>query len=272
MNRTLNMVLWVVLFILILPSSLAVASWNSLPGSNLFSVKLFMEQALVFVVPTAQAKGTLEIAYTKRRFSEANRLLSDQSSVQGLSYLNSQIDTTKQAILATNDPVVKKQLAQKYIATLQTVNMQLEQTKQLAQANSPAGTAAQPTATPTPRPTPTPYNPTTVGRPVATQQPATPTPTPTEEPTPTPSGPPPSGPPPDVVGGINDTQNNINQTIGEMEGLSVPGNNNGNHGVNNGGDQWNGSNNGGQGNGYGNGYNFGNGFGGNGDHGNGNGH
>ncbi len=153
MNKFLNSVLWSVLFILLLPSSLAVASWNSLPGSQLFRVKLFMEQALVLIVPTAQAKGDLQIAYTERRFSEAKRLLADRTSVQGLSYLDSQIGVTKDAILSTKDPVVKKQLAQKYVATLREVKVELQQQKEVL---APEPTRPVPTSRPTEQPTPTP--------------------------------------------------------------------------------------------------------------------
>src|SRR5690348_4383980 len=115
MNKVVNTIIWVVLFILLLPSSLAIASWNSLLGSHLFSVKLSMKQSFVIVIHGAQSKGDLQIAYTERRFSEAKRLLSDQTSVTGLSYLNSQVAVTKNAILTTSDPVVKKQLAIKYV-------------------------------------------------------------------------------------------------------------------------------------------------------------
>lgn len=143
MNKTVNTVVWIILFIFLIPSSLAVASWNSLPGSRLFATKLFMEQALVFVIPSAQAKGNLQIAYTERRFSEANRMLADQSSVQGLSYLDTQVNTTKDAILATSDPVVKRELATKYLATLRSVSTQLEQEKQIAVANAPVRTVTR---------------------------------------------------------------------------------------------------------------------------------
>lgn len=136
MNKVTNTILWVILFFLLVPSSLAVASWNSLPGSHLFTVKLVMEQALVAVVPSAQAKGDLQIAYTERRFSEARRMLADQSSVQGLSYLNSQVGVTRDEITNTADPVVRKQLAQRYLASLQSVSTQLEEQKQLAVSHS----------------------------------------------------------------------------------------------------------------------------------------
>ncbi len=210
MNKVFNTVLWVVLFILLLPSSLAIASWNSLPGSRLFATKLFMEQALVFVIPSAQVKGDLQIAYTERRFSEAKRLLSDQSSVQGLSYLDNQVDVTKDQILNAKDPVVKQQLAQKYVAKLREVNTQLEEQKQIAQS-APGQAVSTPTPTFTPIPTPTPV-PTHGETPVAT---------PTLPPTPTPFVPLP--PPPtapgnnDVVSQIDRSQEKIDKVIRDIE-------------------------------------------------------
>lgn len=193
MNKTLNTVLWVILFLFLVPSSLAVASWNSLPGTRLFTTKLFMEQALAFLVPSAQAKGNLQIAYAERRFSEADRMLADQASVEGLPYLNSQIDVAKNQILASNDPTVRHQLAQKYITSLQNMDTELETQKQILKSTS--------TPTPTPRIKPT-VNPRTF---------ATPTPTPTPAPPPPPDG-----------GSIDDTQKHIHDTIHDIETLSTP--------------------------------------------------
>lgn len=160
MNKTLNTVIWAVLFILILPSSLIVASWNSLPGSRLYQFKLGSEQTLVAFVPNDKAKGTLQIAFTQRRFDDAKRLLADNTSGNGLSYLDTQINTTRRAIVETNDPTVRKQLAQQYISALQDVNTQLEAQKQMVQASNPnpspklksAQTRTQPTPVPTAAP------------------------------------------------------------------------------------------------------------------------
>lgn len=206
MNKTVNTVLWVILFLFLLPSSLAVASWNSLPGSRLFTTKLFMEQALVVLIPSASAKGNLQIAYTERRFTEANRMLADQSSVEGLAYLDTQVNTTKNAILTTTDPAVKKQLAQKYIATLETVNAQLEAQKQTIAYSTPQGTPTPIRTIPTKTPT------------IAPTASATRTPTPTSTPMPAQENPPPAT----IVSSIENTQENIGSTIQEIEKLSGP--------------------------------------------------
>jgi len=187
-----------------------------------------MEQALVFVVPSAQAKGDLQIAYTSRRFSEAKELITRDSSVQGLTYLDSQVKVTKQAILATRDPVVKRQLTQKYVASLRDVSTQLEEQKQIAVATAPRGApdayVPPPTATPTPELTPTPAS-TRIAE--STRGGPTPTPTqtrkPTREPTPTPYFPPPTIPPVNVGDSISQTQKNIEDAIEELEDESDDG-------------------------------------------------
>jgi hypothetical protein len=215
MKNVINTVMWVVLFLFLLPSSLAVASWNSLPGTRLFGVKLAMEQALVVVSPSAEMKGSLQIHYTQRRFAEAQTLLTDQTSAKGLVYLDSQVRVTKQQIVAATDPVVKRDLAQKYIVALQTVSTQLEEQKQVAVA-----AVSQPT------PTPVPPTPTAVIQPTqkVTLAPMIKPSVPTLTPTPTPSVPsiggvqPPT--PESIVVSITTSQQEINQTIEDMQKIS----------------------------------------------------
>ncbi len=228
----LDNAVWVILFLMLVPSSFAVASWNSLPGSGLFRIKLTMEQALVFLIPSVEAKGNLQIAYTERRFSEAKRLIANETSVQGLSYLDNQVDVTKQAILTTRNPEVKRQLAQKYVASLRDVASQLEQQKQITAAAAPdegSGPASSgtnqtqpvitraPTPTPTPTPRPTPYIPPPAGVPPVIHL----TPSPTRAPTPTLFVPPQTTETPatttEVVGSITQTQENIEEAIEEIE-------------------------------------------------------
>lgn len=217
---------WIILFLLLVPSAFAIASWNSLPGSGLFRIKLTMEQALVFLVPSVEAKGNLQIAFTERRFSEAKRLISDQTSVQGLSYLDNQVDVTKQAILTTRDPALKRQLAQKYVTSLRDVSSQLEQQKQIAVASAPSGSRvsvttgtneAQPVITRAPTLTPTPYVPPPPGALPVIQV----TPTSTRAPTPTPFVPPPTTEIPatktEVIASISQSQQNMLEAIEQMQ-------------------------------------------------------
>src|SRR3990170_1229687 len=80
------------------PTVLIVASWNSLPGSGMYRVKLGLEQALLLVVsPSYATRGALQVKYTERRFAESTRLLADQASIEGLPYLEKQVAVTTSA-------------------------------------------------------------------------------------------------------------------------------------------------------------------------------
>ncbi len=132
----LDNLIWGILLLLLVPSGLAIASWNSLPGSMLFRVKLGSEQALLFLLPSHEAKSTLHVKLSERRFSEAKTLLSQRSSAQGLSYLRSEITATKEAIKKAPTPEKRQELARVYIETLRTFNAELEQQQQLMGAPS----------------------------------------------------------------------------------------------------------------------------------------
>ncbi len=138
MNKIFDTIVWGFLLLFAVPSVMIVASWNSLPGDQLYGMKLSMEQALlVLASPSYSAKGSLQVKYTERRFSEAKRLLADKASVEGLVYLGNQVDTTKTVIVQAPNAKTQKELAHAYIATLNTVATQLEQQRHVAAA-SPA--------------------------------------------------------------------------------------------------------------------------------------
>lgn len=197
----LDNLIWGILFLLLIPSGFAVASWNSLPGSRLFRVKLGMESGLLAIAPTAEVKGDFNIAFTERRFSEAKQLLANQASGKGLAYLDAQIRETKETIQKAPNRETQKKLAKKYIATLRNVHTQLEQQRQVIVINQ--YTTYQIVVTnPTNHPPP----------------PAAATATPTPTPTPTSGENPP--PPDDPVGDIDDTQDGIDDAIDELEELT----------------------------------------------------
>lgn len=137
--------IWIVLFILLVPSGLVVGSWNSLPGSNLYAVKIAAENALVAVAPTQQAKGELQVAYTQRRFSEATTLLNDASNPTGLENFRAQVEKAKEAIAQAPPGPARTQLVQQYVASLQTASMQLEQQRQVFNRQVPDTQTTNPT-------------------------------------------------------------------------------------------------------------------------------
>lgn len=131
MKKIFDSLTWLFLVVFFLPTTLIVASWNSLPGDSLYSVKLGLESTLLFFArPSYAASSKLSVKYTERRFSEARRLLSDKASVEGLPYLERQVAATKLVIDRAPNQTAKKELARTYLVTLRDVTAQLEKEKQ----------------------------------------------------------------------------------------------------------------------------------------------
>ncbi len=198
MRSVLNTITWGFLLLFFIPSAMIVASWNSLPGDRLYGTKLALERVLLAVVsPSYAAQGSLQVKYTERRFAESRRLLADKHSIVGLSYLASQVETTKQAVLNAPDAATRKDLAQTYLQTLYKVKTQLEDDKQailtgqIVVTQSATNAGASPSPAPAkhvskaiiPTATPTPVRPVWS---LTSQQPS-PTPRTLAAPTPTPS-------------------------------------------------------------------------------------
>lgn len=123
--------IWVVVFLFLIPSSLVVASWNSLPGSRLYRVKLAAEDSLVALAFSKAAKSELEVSYADKRLSDATQLLTETGSADGLEYFRSQIQDAKNALAQAPDGEVKEELRVRYITALQNASRQLDQQKQL---------------------------------------------------------------------------------------------------------------------------------------------
>jgi len=252
MRQVLNYITWGFLILLAAPTIMVVASWNSLPGDSLYSVKLGLEQVLfVLVSPSFATQGNLSVKYTERRFSDAKRLLVDKGSVEGLQYLDKQVTTTRDIIEKGNDAKTQAELAQKYIDTLTNLSAELTAQQQAMVGTGPSQQIQQ-TAPPAPQQVFVPPNQPTsgqqqapstqpqlilspstggLGQPGPTQpqvQPAVRAPqnqlppssvitqvqAPIQRPAPQPVNVP---PPPIVAAQISQTQANIAQTIKELE-------------------------------------------------------
>ncbi len=161
MRQFLNSFTWAFLLVFSVPSVLIVASWNSLPNESLYTVKLGLEQSLLFIAsPSVQAKESLQVRYTERRLSDAKRMLSEKHSVDGLPYLTYQINATRDTLVNAPKGETQKQLAQKYIATLENASSELEEQKQsmtiaTQTTTEPGQTVAPPTSAPKAAATPT---------------------------------------------------------------------------------------------------------------------
>ncbi len=138
---------WGFILLFAAPTTLILASWNSLPGDSMFGVKRTFEQSLLLVLrPSYDAQTTLNAQYTKRRMEEAKVLLAKNQSAKGLSYLSQQVVATKHVIQNAPTQEKKREAAKQYIATLQGVSQELK-TQQQKQPTVAAKPKVRPTAT-----------------------------------------------------------------------------------------------------------------------------
>lgn len=153
MRRIFDYISWGFFLLFLGPAILIVASWKSLPGDSMYSVKLALEDVLLFFAkPSYAASGTLHVKYTQRRLSEATMLLSDRASTEGLVYFEQEVSDTRAVIAAAPNQKAKKELAVAYLATLRQASQKLEVQKQEivneppARAPAPSHDSFDPTA------------------------------------------------------------------------------------------------------------------------------
>lgn len=217
LGRWLDNAVWAILFLLLIPSSFVIVSWNSLPDSQLYRMRLAMENVLLAIAPTHEAKGQLFVSFTQRYVRDATQVLSDSGSTVGLTSLNTHVLAAHDNIQNAPDPQVRVELAKKYITTLKEVNVTLEQQKQVS-ASMPVSEAAE-RVSPTMR--------ATVSRPplatgsIADSAPSQ-NPSPSSTPKPTIVNIPPtaSSSQEDPVRAISQTQDTINDVIQDLEEIA----------------------------------------------------
>lgn len=208
MRKYIDLFSWGFMAIFAAPTLLIMGSWSSLPGDVIYPVKLGLEKVLLFVVkPSYAAEASLNLKYSDRRLADAKILLANDQSGKGLSYLSQQIIATREVIDRAPNPTVKRQLAQQYVATLKTASLELAQQKQTIVRQQ--AFAQQAGGQNKINPTLPPYVPPT-SQPIAGQQNvpvATPTVIPVDN----------TGNGSTVGGQIDNTQQTINDTIGQLE-------------------------------------------------------
>lgn len=212
---------------------------------------------LLAISPSSQLQSTTNFKLTERRMGEVTKVLSGVHAKESLDNLTMQIEATRKSLSGITDEQAKKEAIAKYIETLHQVTTQLEEQKvnraisylppqQKTTTSYKIVNPRQTTTTPTTAQTQTArpvvnnvtnnyyyQNPPATGgntntrptttqpittQPTATQQPAIPTANPTNSPV-TPTAQPPEEEiiQPDVVENINDTQEEIDQVIEELE-------------------------------------------------------
>ncbi|MBI4034902.1 MAG: hypothetical protein HY381_00710 [Candidatus Chisholmbacteria bacterium] len=138
LTRLFNNLTLALAAILLIPSLLILASWNTLPGDTLYSTKRSLEQvALAILSPSYQAETTLHTKLITRRLEEADITIDKKTSSQGLEELKAQLQLAHAQVDQAPTLVTKKQAAQKLIQTLVTTTQELETKKQTLIASLP---------------------------------------------------------------------------------------------------------------------------------------
>lgn len=149
MKKIFDIITWSVLSFLLIPSSLVLASWNSVPGDPLYAVKIGLEKTLLAVVPSTALQSSLQVNFTERRFDEASQVLDTSLATEGLTNLDQQLVATTLTISQVKNIQEQSQLADSYIQTLTKVSEKLEEKRQSIALAAPAITPAAQTAQPT---------------------------------------------------------------------------------------------------------------------------
>src|SRR5690349_16969027 len=94
-KKVVEISIWLILLILFVPSSMAVASWNAVPGDMTYSWKVGLEKGLLVVLkPSKTLQTSTQVAITQRRFTEASKMLKGDQGQLGLKNLTDQVQTT----------------------------------------------------------------------------------------------------------------------------------------------------------------------------------
>lgn len=138
--------IWLVLLVLFVPSGMAVASWNAVPGDFTYSWKTGLEKSLLLVLkPSKTLQTSTQVALTQRRYAEAAKLLRGDQAQLGLRNLSEQVETTSDSIRSLSDGSSKTAFTMQYIEALTELNEKLEAEKQQQQAGNyrPSSTASR---------------------------------------------------------------------------------------------------------------------------------
>ncbi len=151
-KKVIETAIWLTLMVLFVPSGMAVASWNAVPGDLTYSWKTGLEKGLLLVLkPSKTLQTSTQVALTQRRFEEVSKMLQENEAQVGLKNLSDQVETTSNSIQSLSAGSSKTQFTMQYIEALTELNQKLEQEKKRHQGSSykPRATARKP-GTPAP--------------------------------------------------------------------------------------------------------------------------
>lgn len=139
MKKFLNVFLWVVFFLLLAPSSMALASWNAVPGDATYSWKIALENALLLVLsPSDKLQTSTHVKLTERRFNEVQTVLSRENGqvTESLSNFTEQMKVTTTNISEIEKSENKVALTEQYIESLNEIVQELEEEQTVRSLNS----------------------------------------------------------------------------------------------------------------------------------------
>ena len=131
MSKILSIIIWIFIAVLSVPTVLVLVSWNSLPEDAFYPTKIAMESFLlraVSVIPVLA--GQLEMKYSDRRFTEAEKMILDKKNSAGLEQFLQQVRSANIRIASVSDPAVKQKLKAELLVSLSDYDQKLTQTKE----------------------------------------------------------------------------------------------------------------------------------------------
>lgn len=229
MKKSLNIFVWAVLLFLITPSSMALASWNAVPGDYTYSWKLSLERVLLlFLSPSNKLQSSTQIKIAERRYSEFEQVLDSEYAIESLNSLNKQLETTSADIQKINQVESREEVTNQYIESLKKMSVALSEQKSKAQtgeiaiisqkknSNNINQVSNEPSVKPAVKPTTNATN--TTNQVITTSTPTlTPTSTPAVAVTEVAESLPKETNTAEVINKITKTEENINQAIAVLE-------------------------------------------------------
>lgn len=134
-----NIFLWVIFFLLLAPSSMALASWNAVPGDYTYSWKIVLENALLLVLsPSDKLQTSTHVKLTERRFNEVQTVLSreDGQVSESLGNFTEQMKLTTTNISEMDKAENKVVLTEQYIESLNEIMQELEEEQSVRKLNN----------------------------------------------------------------------------------------------------------------------------------------
>lgn len=229
MKKITNIIIWALLLFLITPTTMALASWNSVPGDATYPWKLSLEKVLLmFMSPSSKLASTTQVKIAERRFNELEQTLSGEYAFESLDNLEKQLDATTSNIQSMDKEEARDQVKAQYIASLKKMSASLDEQKSQVVTGKTKAVAQKSTSTskkPAPSNSPVPAQPTNNPPANNNSKPVNnPTSVPSNTPTPTPAVPPSDE---ELIEEIEETQDKIEQEIIKVETASTtPTNNN----------------------------------------------